>query len=110
MGHIKINGINLAFKISVSIGDNTNVMQTVDPDEQFNQSAVGIAVKYLSIVLWVGRAITAFSLTLSTREEKLSATITLPRWRKIARFREHFNTRLAYYYFAKYMNLSGTNF
>ena len=82
IGHIKINGINLAFKISVSIGDNTNVMQTVDPDEQFNQSAVGIAVKYLSIVLWVGRAITAFSLTLSTREEKLCATITLPRWRK----------------------------
>ena len=32
-------------------------MQAVDPDEQFNQSAVGIAVKYLSIVLWVERAI-----------------------------------------------------
>ena len=45
-------------------------MQTVDPDEQFDQSAVGIAVKYLSIVLWVERAITAFSLTSSPREEK----------------------------------------
>ena len=69
MGNIKINRINLAFKLSLSIGDNTNVMQTVDPDEQFNQSAVGIAVKYLSIVLWVARAITAFSLTLSPRED-----------------------------------------
>ena len=49
MGHIKINRINLAFKISVSIGDNTNVLQTVAPDKQFNQSAVEIAVKYLSI-------------------------------------------------------------
>ena len=64
------------------MGDNTNVMQTVDPDEQFNQSAVGIAVKYLSIVRWVERAITAFSLTLSSREEKSCATLTLPRWRK----------------------------
>ena len=68
MGHIKINGINLVIKISVSIGDITNVMQTVDPDEQLNQSAVGISVKYPSIVLWVERAITAFSLTLSPRE------------------------------------------
>ena len=59
---IKINRINLAYKISVSISDNTNVMQTVDSDEQFNQSAAGIAVKYLSIVLWVERAI-LFSLT-----------------------------------------------
>ena len=42
---IKTNRINFVFKISVSIGDNTNVMQTVDPDEQFNQSAVGISVK-----------------------------------------------------------------
>ena len=69
MGHFKINRINLAFKISVSIGDNTNVMQTVDPDEQFGQSALEIAVKYPSIVLWVERAITAFSLTLSPRED-----------------------------------------
>ena len=68
MGHIKINGINLVFKISESIGDITNVIQTVDPDEQLNQSAVGISVKYPSIVLWVERAITAFSLTLSPRE------------------------------------------
>ena len=37
------------YKLSVSLGDNTNVMQTVAPDEQFNQSAAGIAVKYLSI-------------------------------------------------------------
>ena len=51
MGPIKINRINLPFKISVSIGDNTNVMQAVAPNEQFNQSAVGIAVKYPSIVL-----------------------------------------------------------
>ena len=72
----------LHYKLSVSIGDNTNVMQTVAPDEQFNQSAVGIAVKYLSIVLWVERAISAFSLTLSPREEKSCATLTLPRWRK----------------------------
>ena len=43
-------------------------MQTVDPDEQFNQSAVGISVKYPSIVLWVEHAITAFSLTLSPKE------------------------------------------
>ena len=57
-------------------------MQTVDPDEQFDQSAVGIAVKYLSIVLWVERAITAFSLTSSPREEKSCATLTLPGWRK----------------------------
>ena len=69
MGHIKINRINLAFKISVSIGDNTNVMQIVDPDKQFNQSVVGIAVKYPSIVHWVERAITAFSLTLSSMED-----------------------------------------
>ena len=82
MGHIKINRINLASKINASMGDNTNVMQTVKSDEQFNQSAVGIAVKYLSIVLWVERAITAFSLTLSPREEKSCATLTLPRWRK----------------------------
>ena len=81
MGHIKINGIHLPFKINASMCDNTNVMQTVDPDEQFNQSAVGIAVKYLSIVLWVERAITAFSLTLSPRQEKSCATLTLPRWR-----------------------------
>ena len=67
MGNININRINLAFKLS--IGDNTNVMQTVDPDEQFSQSAVGIDVKYLSIVLWVVRAITSFSLTLSPRED-----------------------------------------
>ena len=66
---IKINRINVVFKISISIGDNTNVMQTVDPDEQFSQSAVGISVKYPSIVLWVERAITAFSLTLSPRED-----------------------------------------
>ena len=51
---------------------------TVDPDEQFNQSAVGIAVKYLSIVLRVERAISVFSLTLSPREEKSCATLTLP--------------------------------
>ena len=38
MGHIKINRINLVFKISVSIGDNTNVMQKVDPDEQFKDT------------------------------------------------------------------------
>ena len=60
-------------------------MQTVDPDEQFAQSAVGFAVKYLSLVLWVERAITAFSLILSRfilREEKSCATLTLPRWRK----------------------------
>ena len=82
MGHIKINRINLAFKICVSIGDNANVMQTVDLDEQFNQSAVGIAVKYLSIVHWMERAITSFSLTLSPREENSCATLTLPRWRK----------------------------
>ena len=68
MAHIKINRINLSFKINVSIGDNTNVIQTVDPDEQFNQSAAGIAVKYLSIALWVEHAITAFSLTSSPRE------------------------------------------
>ena len=36
MGPIKINRIDLPFKISVSIGDNTNVMQTVAPNEQFN--------------------------------------------------------------------------
>ena len=82
--HITINRINLAFKTSASIGDNTNVMKTANPDEQLNQSAVGIAVKYLSIVLWVERAIIAFSLTLSTRGEKSCATLTLPRWRKIA--------------------------
>ena len=82
MGHIKIKRINLSFKITVSIGDNTNVIQTVDPDEQFHQSAVGIAGKYLSIALWVEHAITAFSLTLSPREEKSHATLTLPRWRK----------------------------
>ena len=57
-------------------------MQTVDPDEQFAQSAVGFAVKYLSLVLWVERAVTAFSLILSPREEKSCATLTLPRWRK----------------------------
>ena len=57
-------------------------MQTVDSDEQFNQSAVGIAVKYLSIVLCVERAISVFSLTLSPREEKSCAPLTLPRWRK----------------------------
>ena len=44
-------------------------MQIVDPDEQFNQSVVGIAVKYPSIVHWVERAITAFSLTLSSMED-----------------------------------------
>ena len=59
----------LTLFISVSIGDNTNVMQTVDPDEQFNQFAVGIFVKYPSTVLWVERAITALSLTLSPRED-----------------------------------------
>ena len=58
-------------------------MQAVDPDEQFNQSAVGIAVKYLSIVLWVERAILCSRLLyLSPREEKLCAPLTLPRWRK----------------------------
>ena len=85
MGHIKINRINLPFKIRVNIGDNTNVMQTVDPDEQFNQSAVGIVVKYPSIVLWVERAITAFcAYFISKGRLKSCATqsLTLPRWRK----------------------------
>ena len=82
LNRVKINRKNLSFKISASIGDNTNVIQTVDPDEQFNQSVVGTAVKYLSIALWVEHAITAFSFTLSPREEKSRATLTLPRWRK----------------------------
>ena len=37
------------YKLSIRIGDNTDNMQTVAPDEQFSQSAIGIAVKYLSI-------------------------------------------------------------
>ena len=84
-------------------------MQTVDPDEQFNQSGrnccevpinstLGGACNYCILAYFISKG------------RKIGATPTLPRWRKIARFREHFNTRLAYYYFAKYMNLSGTNF
>ena len=101
MGHIKINRRSLAFKLSVSIGDNTNVMQTVGRNccEVPINSTLGRACNYCVLTYFTskGRKIVCNS-NLATLEKK------------IARFREHFNTRLAYYYFAKYRNLSGTNF
>ena len=57
-------------------------MQTVDPDEQLNQSVVSRNCCEVPIVLWVEHAITGSSLTLSPREEKSCATLTLPCWRK----------------------------
>ena len=78
MGHIKINGINLVFKLSISLGDSTNVMQTVDTDvcarnicEVPIDSTLGGACNYcvLAYFIFKGRL-------------KPCATLTLPRWRK----------------------------
>ena len=73
MGHIKINGINLPFKLSVSIGNNTNVMQTVGRNccEVPINSTLGGACNYCVLTYFTsrGRKIVCNS-NLATLEKK----------------------------------------